>query len=120
MARLHVFLTIQAATFVMAALVHFGVLIDGYGHLQAGIAESVIGIVLLTALIASSIRHARVRSAAIAAQAFAVVGTLAGIIAIAVGVGPQTIPDVIYHLAIIGVLVWGLFTAIRAHPDTGN
>ncbi|MGQ0810691.1 MAG: hypothetical protein ACT4OO_05640 [Nitrospiraceae bacterium] len=35
-------------------------------------------------------------------------GTLVGVFTIIVGVGPRTTPDVVYHLAIVAVLFWGL------------
>ena len=41
------FVFFESVTFIVASLIHFGVLIDGYEHQKAGIAESVIGIVLL-------------------------------------------------------------------------
>jgi hypothetical protein len=50
------------------------------------------------------------------AQGFALLGTLVGIFTIIVGVGPRTTPDVIYHIAMVGLLVWGLATAARAAP----
>jgi hypothetical protein len=30
---------------------------------------------------------------------------------IAIGVGPRTAPDIMYHVAIITVLIWGLVSA---------
>jgi len=33
---------------------------------------------------------------------------------IVAGVGPRTLPDIAYHMAIIVVLVWGLIFAKRA------
>ncbi len=33
---------------------------------------------------------------------------------IVVGVGPRTVPDIAYHVAIVAVLVWGLVVAKRA------
>ena len=46
-------------------------------------------------------------------QEFALLGTLVGVFTIIVGVGPRTLPDVAYHLAIIVVLVFGLIFAKR-------
>ena len=34
--------------------------------------------------------------------------------AIAIGVGPRTVPDVVYHAVIVLILVWGLVVARRA------
>ena len=62
----------------------------------------------------SWIRPAWTRQAGLAARGFALLGTLVGIFTIIVGVGPRTVPDVVYHVAIVVVLVWGLMSARRA------
>lgn len=107
------FLLFEAVTFVLAALVHSGILVQGYEHRQARIAESVIAVVLLAGFALTWINVAWTRRAAIATQAFALLGTLVGLFTIAVGVGPRTVPDIVYHIAIVGVLVWGLIGAKR-------
>jgi hypothetical protein len=38
---------------------------------------------------------------------------------IAVGVGPRTVPDIAYHIAIVLVLVWGLRVAARTPERAG-
>jgi branched-subunit amino acid permease len=47
-------------------------------------------------------------------QGFALLATCVGLFTIAVGVGPRTVPDVAYHVAIVIVLLWGLMVARRA------
>jgi hypothetical protein len=94
--------------------VHSGVLIDGYEHDDARIAESVIAVVLLAGLAWSWVRPAQTREAGIAAQGFALLGTFVGLFTIAIGVGPRTALDVVYHVAIVLVLIWGLRLAMRA------
>jgi hypothetical protein len=42
------------------------------------------------------------------AQSFALLGTLIGVFTIIIGIGPRTITDIVYHVAIAAVLVWGL------------
>ena len=116
---IRVFLLIEAASFVTAALVHFGVLTHGYEHQQAGTAESAIAVVLLLGLAMSWTPVASTRTVGLAAQAFALLGTLVGVFTIAVGVGPRTAPDIGYHLAIVAVLVTGLIVAARA-PFAGS
>jgi hypothetical protein len=111
---IRVFLLIEAAAFAAAALAHAGVLVPGYQHQQARIAESLTALVLLAALVLSWLRSAWARRAGIVAQGFALLGTLVGLFTIAVGVGPQSAPDVAYHLSILAVLVWGLAAAARA------
>jgi hypothetical protein len=102
------FVFIEGAAFIAAALTHFGLLIDGYEHLKAGIAESVIGIVLLAGLALTWIRPGSTRGVGLAVQAFALLGTLVGIFTIAIGVGPRTVPDIAFHIGIVVVLAWGL------------
>jgi len=103
----------EAATFVAASLIHCGVMIAGYEHQKARIAEGVIAIVLLIGAAFSWIQPTWTRQAGLTAQGFALLGTLVGVFTIIVGVGPRTLPDVAYHLAIIVVLVFGLIFAKR-------
>jgi hypothetical protein len=112
----------EAATFAVAAAIHFGAILDGYGHRKAGIAESVIALVLLAgAALTWSVRWAR--PAVIACQAFAILGVLVGLFTIAIGVGPRTVLDVCYHVAILAVLLAGLAIAARGSdtsPEGGQ
>lgn len=110
------FMLVEAASFVTAASIHAGLLMHGGEHRRAAIAESVIAAVLFIALAFSAIRPASTRGLSLAAQAFALLGTLVGIFTILIGIGPRTVPDVVYHLAIVTVLVAGLVVAARARP----
>jgi hypothetical protein len=101
-------LLFEAATFVGAAAIHFGAFYEGYGHRKAGIAETVIAVVLLAGLGPTWLAPPWPRRAAIGAQSFAIFGVLVGLLTIAVGVGPRTAPDIAYHLGILAVLVIGL------------
>ena len=83
------FVGLEAITFSVAVLVHFGLLTGGYEHRKAAIAESVIAVVL-------------------------VLGFAFGVFTIAVGVGPRTVPDIAYHIGIVVVLMVGLGVAMRA------
>lgn len=105
------FVLFEAATFVAAALIHFGTLLEGYGHRKAGTAETVIAVVLFAGLLLTWSRWAR--RAAVGAQAFAILGVLVGLFTIAVGVGPRTAPDLAYHVGILAVLGVGLAIAVR-------
>jgi hypothetical protein len=120
MTRIRPFLLLEAASFAAAALVHFGVLLDGYQHRKAGTAESVIGAVLLLGLAASWVRPARTRTAGLWAQGFALLGTCVGLFTIAIGVGPRTVPDLVYHASIVAVLIGGLVAAARTRPGPGE
>ena len=117
---LRLFLLLEGASFVLAGLVHFGVLARGYEHGSAAPAESVIGSVLLVALALSWGLPAWTRTIGIVAQGFALLGTLVGAFTIAIGVGPRTLPDVVYHAAILLALACGLVVAARAPADTAS
>jgi hypothetical protein len=110
------FLGIEAFAFATAALVHAGVLIDGYQHRQAGIAEGVIAAVLTLGLMVSVVRPQWSRAAGLAAQGFALLGTLVGITMISIGVGPQSAFDVVLHVFFVTVLGAGLFVTARGLP----
>ncbi|HEV7366172.1 MAG TPA: hypothetical protein VGN76_10040, partial [Gemmatimonadales bacterium] len=73
----------------------------------AGDGQLLLG-VLFIALVLTWIRTTRLRSAGWYAQAFALAGTMIGLFTIVVGVGPRTVPDIVYHIAIVIVLLWGL------------
>jgi hypothetical protein len=107
---LRLLLLFEAATLATAASIHFGALLEGYGHRKAGTAETVIAIVLLAGLALTS-RPAWARNSAFGAQAFAIVGVLIGLLTIAVGAGPRTALDIAYHVSILIVLIAGLATA---------
>jgi hypothetical protein len=108
------FLLVEAATFIAAAAIHGGWLIGGYEHREARTAESIIAAALLSGAAIAWVRPAWIRTAGLFAQGFALFWTLVGIVTIAVGVGPRTGPDILYHLAIVAVLVWGIVVVRRA------
>ncbi len=116
--RIRLFLLVEATAFALASMVHFGLLIDGYEHEGARIPELVIALVLLAGLVVSVARPDLTRMAGLIAQGFALAGTILGLFLVAIGVGPRTVPDVIYHVAMIALLTWGLIVArSRPAPD---
>lgn len=108
------FLGVEATSFFLAAMVHAGFLIQGYEHREAMIAESVIGTVLLVGLAMTWIRSRSLSSITAGVQAFALVGTFVGIWTIVVGIGPRTLPDIVYHAVIVLVLITGLVVVWRS------
>ena len=110
----------EAASFGAAALVHSGALIAGYEHEKARIAEGVIALVLVCGIALTWLRPDQTRSFGLAAQGFALVGTLIGVFTIAVGVGPRTLPDIAYHLGILSVLALGLRYAARDRLEAAH
>jgi hypothetical protein len=110
---IRIFVLVECIAFLAASLTHFGILVDGYQHQKAGTAEGVIGIVLLVGLTLIWIRPASTRITGLAVQSFALFGTLIGIFTIAVGVGPRTVPDIVFHAFLVILLLSGLVTAVR-------
>jgi hypothetical protein len=117
MGTIRILMLVEAATFVLASLIHSGWLVAGYQHHQARIAEGVIAVVLLAAVVVSWIRPAWTRRTGLVGQGFALLGTLVGVFTIVVGVGPRTVPDVVYHVGILVVLALGLRMTARWHTD---
>jgi hypothetical protein len=109
-------LGLETAIFLVASLIHFEVLFDGYPDREAGIAEMVIGVVLLAGFIYTFLAPQRERITALVVQGFALAGTLVGLILL-IALGPATALDVFIHLVMITVLVIGLVTAWRARPS---
>jgi hypothetical protein len=107
-------LLVQVASFATAALIHFGFLLEGYRDQGAAVPESIIAIVLLGGLALSWTPGPWPRRAAIAAQVFALLGTLVGTTLIAIGVGPRTALDVAFHITFLAELIVGLTVTLRA------
>ncbi len=111
---IRLFLLAEGVSFAAASAIHSGVLVTGYEHRRAAIAEGVIGAVLLLGWGLTLARASETRPIGIAAQAFALLGTLVGLFTVAIGVGPQRGPDIAYHIAILAVLAAGLLVAAPA------
>ncbi|HEU6449899.1 MAG TPA: hypothetical protein VFT57_00665 [Gemmatimonadaceae bacterium] len=111
---IRLFLVVESATFFLAALIHMGHLVIGFAHRNASIAESVIAAVLFGGLLLTLFIREWTRNVGIVVQSFALLGTLVGIFTIIVGVGPRTVPDVLYHIAIVVVLAVGIVVARSA------
>jgi hypothetical protein len=107
------FLAVEVLVFGIASLIHTGVLMRGYEHSEAATAEAVIAIVLAVGLIAASVRPASSRGIGLAAQAFALLGTMVGLFTIAIGIGPRTPLDLTLHSSMIALLVTGVVLVFR-------
>jgi hypothetical protein len=103
----------EAMAFAAAALVHRGA-IAGYAHDRAATAETVIAVALLAGTVATWAWPKRTMMAALTAQGFALLGTLVGVFVVIIGIGPQTVPDKIYHGVILLVLIGGLVWLVRS------
>jgi hypothetical protein len=106
-------LAIEAAAFAAAALVHSGVLIRGSTDPGAAIAEGVIGLLLAVGAVVTWRWREWTRPVAIAVQGFGLVGALIGLYLAVRGVAPNTAPDLVFHVAIVATLTYGLVRGIR-------
>jgi hypothetical protein len=113
-------LSLAATAFGIASLIHGGVLYTGHEHANAETAEGVIAVVLIIAILASWIWPAAIRAIALSGLGFALLGTLAGVIAIAAGVGPQSMYDIIFHTLLIIGLLAGLGAVWRLRVNGAN
>jgi hypothetical protein len=111
--RVRGFLLLQIAIFLALVSIHFGLLIGGYRHRNAGTTESVIAAVLVAGLLLTWTPPPWNRRAAIAAQSFGILGVLAGLFTIALGIGPRTTLDLVLNAALLLTLIAGLAIAMR-------
>ena len=109
-------LSIEAAAFAAAAIVHTGALIGGFEDPAAATAESIIGLVLVSGALLAWSHPSWTRRIALAAQGFALAGSLIGLYLAVRGVGPNTVPDLVFHFGIVVTLVIGLVLAARRGP----
>jgi hypothetical protein len=105
---LQTILMVEAVAFAVASIIHGGHVIPGYEHRKAYIAESVLALVLFAGVVITVLAPERARRGGLLVQGIALLGTLVGLFTIAVGIGPRTVPDVIYHIAMVVLLIGGL------------
>jgi hypothetical protein len=103
---------VYAATFFFGALLHLGVTIPlGFAVVEepvilpATIVEGLCGVALAVAAFAVLTRRELAWPIALAAHAFALGGVLLGITALALGAGPSTELNSVYHRVIVVALV---------------
>jgi hypothetical protein len=111
--RVRGFLLLQIAIFLALVSIHFGLLIGGYRHRNAGTAESVIAAALVAGLLLTWTPPPWSRRAATAAQSFGILGVLAGLFTIALGIGPRTTLDLALNAALLLTLIAGLAITLR-------
>jgi hypothetical protein len=97
-------LVVEAATFGVAASMHYG------RWNKAALPEAIIGGILVLGAVGSWRGSWR---AALSATVLSIAGTSIGVATIAAGIGPQTAPDVAYHVVILSVLLGSLLALLR-------
>jgi len=107
------FLLLQIAIFLLLVSIHFGLLIGGYRHRDAGTAELVIVAVLVAGLLVTWTPPPWRRRVATAGQSFGILGVLVGLVTIAIGIGPRTLLDLTLNGALLLTLIVGLASTLR-------
>jgi hypothetical protein len=109
-----ILIAFQALTLAVISPLHLGDVLGGgtkpFNPTAAGIAEAVIGIVLILGALALLRGTVRGRNAAIAATAFAIVGFLVGLSFTVRGGGAI---DVAYHAMMLPLLLFTLVVLLR-------
>ncbi len=105
-------LLVETISFLIAGAIHSGMFVAFDTHYQAAIAESIIGVVLLIGFGLSWVWPAQTRLIGLVVQTFAALGTMVVLFTIAVGVGPRSIGDIAFHVAILAVLGYGLVITV--------
>jgi len=104
-----VLMVLEAITFLLAAMLHLGIQFPlGFSEPQiipATIVEGLCGIFLAVGAYAVFAHKSWAWQGAVAAHVFAVAGVLLGITALALGAGPSTEANTIYHRTILVVLI---------------
>jgi hypothetical protein len=111
--RLRGFLAAEIVLFVLASLLHRGILAHDFQHAKAAIAESVIALVLAIGFAFTVYSPKEARTAALGTQGFALVGVLVGVVMILIGVGPRSGLDYGLHAVMALTLISGLVVAKR-------
>ena len=111
--RIRLFLGLKAAVFIAAALIHFGVVLDGYNdpgsrhggecHCDRSFGRSA----------DQSVAPQLDRRAGILVQGLALVGTLVSLTFLVI-LGPRTFFDIAIHVAMVVLLVSGLVVTVCA------
>jgi hypothetical protein len=112
MATIRLLIGLEAASLAIASLLHSGVVTGGPLD-QAAYYEGTIAVVLAAALALAVARPGWTRGIALVSQGFALAGACIGLFATLRGFGPNSPLDVVYHVALITLLVVGLWTAWR-------
>ncbi len=115
------FLLVEAVSFALAALPHYGILGGVYeSQPTAIIVHSSIAGELFLGFALTWYRRARTRAIALTVQGVAVFAALGGVLTIAMGIGPQTVPEIGFHGGILVVLAVAIAISWRASRNSSG
>jgi hypothetical protein len=117
-AALRLVMAVAAASLLVAAALHAGLVIPGPFD-QAAMYETAFAVVLIVGLLLTFLGPTWARWAGLVATAIALVGASIGFYVALIGLGPNTTLDIVYHVALIALLVIGIGMAWRV-PTRGS
>jgi hypothetical protein len=116
--RVAALMLFEAATLAVASAVHLAGGVQGrsapFNPDRAGIAEAIIGIVLVAGAVVMFRSPGRAPAAGIAATSFAIAGFLLGLNFTARG---GHLPDIAYHAVMLPIFAGGLIALLRARTE---
>jgi hypothetical protein len=108
-------IVIEAVSLAAAAILHTEMFrLDPFN--TVGIYEGTIALVLFAGLAVIVVWPAWTRPVAFVTQTFALAGASIGLYLAIRGVGPNSIPDLVFHVAIVAILIVGVVVAWRLQP----
>ncbi len=114
------FLLVEAVSFALAALPHYGILGGVYeSQPTAIIVHSSIAGELFLGFALTWFRRARTRAIALTVQGVAVFAALVGVLTIAMGIGPQTV-QIGFHSGTVVVLAVAIAISWRASRNSSG
>ena len=111
-ATLRLIMALAAASLLVAAALHAGLVIEGPMD-QAAMYETGVAVILIIGLAMTFIGPAWARWGGLAATVLALGGASIGLYVALRGIGPNTLADMIYHVALIALLLLGIVVAWR-------
>lgn len=112
MSTLRTLLFLEAASLLVAAFLHVGLLTSSPPD-DAAMYEAGIAVILAVGLAITKVRPGHARITGLVVQAIALVGASIGTYATLRGIGPNSPLDIVYHVALIALIVAGLAVAWR-------
>lgn len=112
------FIAIAAASLAVASLIHRGFLIGGFEDGSAATAEGIIATVMAIGLLITLFAGRWALTVGRGALIFGLAGVSVGLFVTIIGIGPQTTPDLIYHLVLFLFLVVAVVISWRVAAET--
>lgn len=109
-------MAVSAVSLLIAAALHAGLVIPGPFD-QAALYETGIAVILGVGVALTFIGPAWARWGGLAAMTAALTGACIGLFVALRGLAPDTAPDIVYHVALVGTLLLGLYVAWRVEAS---